>query len=537
MRRLRQLAARTPPGRERYADLLRALAITMVVLGHWGVTAIGYDHGRPAGHSALADLPWAWPVTWVAQVMPVFFLVGGYANAASLVSRRRRGGSATGWLVDRSARLVRPTSTLLLVLTAAAAVATVLGADPARVRTVVWFATIPLWFLVAYFVVVALTPPMYALHRRFGLAVPVVLVGLVALGDLGRVLGPVDLADGNYLFGWLAVHQLGFAWYDSNPPARTDTDARVNPNAGADMPAGTGGYPDTSAVTGGTEVRGLRRRRLPLTRRAGAILLAVGLVALVLLTTVGPYPVAMLNVPGERLDNAAPPSLALLAAATAQLGVILLLRRPAERWLRRPGPWRAVVAVNAVVLTVFLWHLTAAVLLVGLLDALGVLPTPRVGSAAWWAWRIPWLLALAVVLSALVAVFGPVEVRTRRPPGPRNHATAAGPGGPTGRHDGPTSGHEEPGGGHDQAGGGHDEAASRHDQAASGRDEPGGGHGLVSTVVAGVGYAGLVVGLLVNSLVRKDAPEPLGLPAPALVAYLAGAGLLRRLRSGWGNRG
>ncbi|NED58641.1 acyltransferase, partial [Micromonospora aurantiaca] len=87
----------------------------------------------------------------------------------------------------------------------------------------------------------------------------------------------------------------------------------------------------------------------------------------------------------ERLDNAAPPSLALMAAAATQLGLILLLRRPAGRRLRRSGPWQAVLAVNAVVLTLFLWHLTAAVLLVGLLDALGVLPTPPVGSAAWWA--------------------------------------------------------------------------------------------------------------------------------------------------------
>ncbi|RQX49066.1 acyltransferase, partial [Micromonospora chalcea] len=213
MRRLRQLAQRTPPGRERYIDLLRALAITMVVLGHWGVTVIGYDNGRPAGHSALADLRWAWPLTWVAQVMPVFFLVGGYANAASLTSRRRRGGSATGWLVDRSARLIRPTTVLLLVLAAGAGIATLRGADAAQVREVIWFATIPLWFLVAYVAVVALTPPMYALHRRFGLAVPVALVVLVALGDLGRLLGPAVLADGNYLLGWLAVHQVGFAWY------------------------------------------------------------------------------------------------------------------------------------------------------------------------------------------------------------------------------------------------------------------------------------------------------------------------------------
>ncbi|AXO35486.1 acyltransferase [Micromonospora echinospora] len=454
MRRLRQLAQRTPPGRERYIDLLRAVAIAMVVLGHWGVTAIGYDDGRPAGHSALADLRWAWPLTWVAQVMPVFFLVGGYANAASLTSRRRRGGSATGWLVDRSARLVRPTTVLLLVLAAGAGIATLRGADATQVRAVVWFATIPLWFLVAYVAVVALTPPMYALHRRFGLAVPMVLVALVALGDLGRLLGPAALADGNYLLGWLAVHQLGFAWYDA---------AR----------------PDTRAEHAGR--RGLLRRGLPLSRRAGALLLGGGLVALVLLTTAGPYPVAMLHVPGERLDNAAPPSLALMAAAAAQLGLILLLRRPAGRWLRRSGPWQAVLAVNAVVLTLFLWHLTAAVLLVGLLDALGVLPTPPVGSAAWWAWRVPWLLALAAVLAVLVGVFGPVEARTRRP-------AATGPAG----------------------------AGRRRLRAG----------------LALAGYAGVLVGLLLNSLAPKTAPEPLGLPAPALVAYLAGAGLLRLLRAG-----
>ncbi|MCW3819157.1 acyltransferase [Micromonospora sp. DR5-3] len=459
MRRLRQLAERTPAGRERYVDLLRALAITLVVLGHWTIAVIGHDQaGRPTGHSALGDLPWAWPLTWVVQVMPVFFLVGGYANAAALTSWRSRGGDATGWLVDRSSRLIRPTTALLVVLAAGAAVARLRGADAAEIRTVVWFATIPLWFLVAYLVVVPLTPVMYAVHRRLGLVVPLVLVGLVALGDLGRILGPADLATGNYLFGWLAVHQLGFAWYDArrpNPPA---------PERGREDPPG------------------LRRRRLPTSRRAGAVLVLVGLVALLLLTRVGPYPVSMLNVPGERLDNTAPPSVALLAAATAQLGLILLLQNPARRWLRRPGPWQAVIAVNAVVLTVFLWHLTATILLVGLLDTLGVLPTPQVATAAWWAWRVPWLLALAVVLAALVAVFGPIEARTRR-----------------------------------------------HGRASTG--------GPVRTALVAVGYAGPVAGLLINSLTGKTAPEPLGLPAPALAAYLAGAGVLRLLRSEWGSRG
>ncbi|MFF0123463.1 acyltransferase family protein [Micromonospora arida] len=466
MRRLRQLAERTPAGRERFVDLLRALAITMVVLGHWSVTVIGRDvAGQATGHSALGDLRWAYPLTWLAQVMPVFFLVGGYANAASLTRLRARGGDATGWLIDRSARLLRPTSTLLLVLTAAAAVAWLRDIDPTRIRQVFWFATIPLWFLVAYLAAVALTPPMYALHRRLGLAVPLALVALVGLGDLGRLSGPEELSYGNYLFGWLAVHQLGFAWHDARAaPPRAETDA-----AGPSTP----------------DRPGVRRRRLPTSRPAGLVFLAGGLGAALLLTVLGPWPVAMLKVPDERLDNAAPPSLALLAVAAGQLGLILLLRGPAERLLRRTGPWQLVIGVNLVVLTVFLWHLTAAILLIGLLDAVGTLPTPAVDTAAWWAWRVPWLLLLGAVLAVLVAIFGPVEARsglhrTRRPTLRGTPARSA---------------------------------------------------------LAVAGYAAVVAALLVNSTAPQQAPEPLGTPVPALAAYLAGAGVLRLLRSGWGTRG
>lgn len=456
MRRLRQLAERTPAGRERYVDLLRALAITMVVIGHWTVTVVERDAaGRPTGHSALGDLRWAYPLTWLAQVMPIFFLVGGYANAASLTRLRARGGDAAGWLVDRSARLVRPTSTLLLVLTGAAAVARLRGADPSQIRAVFWFATIPLWFLVAYLAAVALTPMMYTLHRGFGLTVPLVLVALVGLGDLGRLTGPEGLGYGNYLFGWLAVHQLGFAWHDT----------RAGPSE-----------PDRA---------GVRRRRLPTSRRAGLVFLAGGLGAVLLLTVLGPWPVAMLKVPHERLDNAAPPSLALLAVAAGQLGLIVLLRAPAERLLRRTGPWQVVIGVNLVVLTVFLWHLTAAILLIGLLDAVGALPTPPVGTAAWWAWRVPWLLLLAAVLAVLVAIFGPVEARSGR------HRT--------GRR--------------------------------TGRGTP------ARTVAAVAAYAAVVAALLLNSTTPQHAPEPLGTPVPALLAYAAGAGVLRLLRSGWGTRG
>ncbi|MGC5032999.1 acyltransferase family protein [Micromonospora sp. DT229] len=498
MRRLAALAARTPADRERYLDLLRALAILMVVLGHWAIATISYDqHGQPDGHSALPSLPWAYPLTWLVQVMPVFFLVGGYANAAALTAHRNRGGEVSSWLLGRSARLLRPTTALVLVLAGSALIARLVGAEASLVRTVIWFATIPLWFLAAYLAVVPLTPLMYALHRRFGLVVPVALAALVALGDAGRAFGPAELALANYLLGWLAVHQLGFAWYDAR--------------RGNCRPSSPGREPPAAAADRSPPRRGLRTRCLPMSPRAALVMLAAGLTVAVLLTGPGPYPVSMINLPGQRLDNAAPPSVALLAVATAQLGLILLLRERAERWLRRSRPWQAVIAVNAVVLTVFLWHLSAVILLVGGLDALGVLPTPTAGARAWFAWRLPWLLMLGVVLAVLVTIFGPIEARTGRSTANRGH---------------PTAGRDRP----------EPPAQGRADRPWGDGRSTGRWAGIrIALVVAG--YAAVGYAMVANSVAPKTAPEPLGLPLTALVAYLVGAGTLRLLRSGWGNRG
>lgn len=420
-------------------DLLRAVAIIAVVLGHWLITVVEYDDtGQLTGRSALGELTWAYPLTWAVQVMPVFFLVGGYANAASFTAYRQRGGDAAGWLQDRSDRLIRPTTVLMVTLATCAAGASVVGAPPEQVRRVVWFASIPLWFLAAYLTVVLLTPVTYELHRRYGLAVPAVLVALVVLGDAARLAEVPFVATGNYVFGWLAMHQLGFA---------------------------------------------LRDGRLPAGPRLGLPLLIGGLAVAAILTGPGPYPVTMIDVSGERPHNMSPPSVALLAVATAQLGLILLVRRSAERWLQRRGPWTTVVAVNAVILTVFLWHISAAALVAGALGGLGLLPTPTVGSAAWWLWRIPWLLLLAVVLAALVAVFGRFEARTPSRAGDRWRVPAV-------------------------------------------LRRP-----AVRSVLTVAGYLAVVVGLLVNALTPREQPEPLGLPLLALATYLLGAGTLRLLRT------
>jgi fucose 4-O-acetylase-like acetyltransferase len=433
-RQMRRLAEQTPAHRDRPADLLRAIAIMTVVVGHWLIVYVTYD-GSLRGGNLLELLPWTRPLTWLFQVMPIFFLVGGFANAASLTSHRSRGGSATGWMLRRTDRLVRPTTMLLAVLTAIALTARALGADPALSGTAVWLAGIPLWFLVAYLAVVVLTPPMYALHRRYGLAVPIVLTVLVGLGDVARLVLRMPVAGAaNFLLAWLAVHQLGFAWQDGRLPAR-------------------------------------RRVALPLALS--------GLLALVLLTVVGPYPVSMVGISGEQLQNTSPPTLALLSLAVTQTGLVLLFHDPAGRWLRRLRPWTVVVAVNSVIMTLFLWHMTATVLGVLALYPTRLLPNAVPGSSAWWLLRFPWLVVLALILGVLVMVFGPIERR----------------------------------------------AGSRTEPGDASGAAPGARGGLTL-----VGMAGVLGGLLGIAAAGPGDHGPAVMPTAALIAYFAGAAALRLAR-------
>ena len=101
--RAERVAAATPSTRHRVIDFLRAAAITVVVLGHWTIVAV--DPGGIQPHGVLDNAPWSHPLTWVFQVMPVFFLVGGYANGLSWRSARRKGVGYGGWLRARLRRL------------------------------------------------------------------------------------------------------------------------------------------------------------------------------------------------------------------------------------------------------------------------------------------------------------------------------------------------------------------------------------------------------------------------------------------------
>lgn len=360
--RAAEIAGKAPPERNRYVDFLRAMSILAVASGHWLVAAPYLRDGAVVGGHLLGIVPWTQWITWLFQVMPVFFLVGGFANGASWAATRRGGGGWAEWFAGRVKRMIDPVLPLFLVWTLFALFGTALGAERGIVRMAAQLALIPVWFLSVYLIVTALVPLSHAAWRRAGMASFWVLVLWAVATDVMTLAWHVPYVNFlNFLFVWLAVHQLGYAW-----------------NAG---------------------------------RFAKPALWALGgLAALALLIRFGPYPVAMIGVPGSGLSNSMPPTLALLALGIMQAGIVLALEGPMRRLLASARLWTATVLVNGMIMTIYLWHLTAFVAVVTaawLLGGVGLHEAP--GSGGWWLARPIWFTLYIAVLLPLIALFARFE--------------------------------------------------------------------------------------------------------------------------------
>jgi surface polysaccharide O-acyltransferase-like enzyme len=192
------------PDRELSADVYRVVAVVVVVVGHWLLAAVTYRSGRFGYDDVLAEMPWTQWLTWFFQVVPVFFVVAGYANATSWTHWRDTGtGAGSGWLRHRVGGILGPTTAYVAVVLAALAMASHVGVDGSQRATIMWVVALHLWFLPVYLVVVSLTPLAVAAQRRWGLKVPVALAAAVAVVDVVTLGGHVPVLGAvNYALCW-----------------------------------------------------------------------------------------------------------------------------------------------------------------------------------------------------------------------------------------------------------------------------------------------------------------------------------------------
>ncbi|MGI9248602.1 MAG: acyltransferase family protein [Woeseiaceae bacterium] len=365
----KEMAEMTPDERNRYVDFLRAVSILMVVTGHWLIVALYYKDGALTPGDLLVLRPNTQWLTWVFQVMPIFFIVGGYANAVSLESARRRQVDYAGWLVTRLNRLVSPLLVLLFAWAVLAAILHFSGVTGKVLSLASRASLIPIWFLAIYTMVVVLAPATYMAWRRWGFASFWVFVIVGALVDIAYFTTKQQwLGWTNYFWVWLAVHHLGYAWRDG----RMGTPARL------------------------------------------LVYSFLGLAALWLLIFKGPYPFAMVGSPDEAISNTLPPKITLLTLGIAQFGLLLAIEAPMRRVLTNLNLWAGTVLINSMIMTLYLWHLTVMVILISVLYlaggfGLGLEPA----SSEWWLTRPVWIGVLYLCLLPVAVALGPLERRGR----------------------------------------------------------------------------------------------------------------------------
>lgn len=351
-------------------DIARVFCVLLVVVIHLLMVGVGLDAtGAIITSRPLEAQSWFAAATWAGQIMPLFFVVGGFASLTAWRSLVRRGGTAADYVRNRVLRLAQPALPLFVFYAVVIGGAQLLGVDPALVDVAVTGAASPLWFLAAYTLCQALVPFMVGWHARAPRATLLVLLAGAILVDTGRyTVGVQEIGLANLFFVWLLVQQIGFWYADGWFAARAWWQL--------------------------------------------ALTALVAWACLVPMTFIGPYSLDMLN-------NLNPPTLPLVALAIAQACALRLLRPTLAKLMSTHAARAVVFVVGSRLMTIYLWHLPIILIITGLsLLVPGAAPEPA--SAAWWLSRpILYIIVLAGVfaLSLLVGRWEAPREVTATPPG------------------------------------------------------------------------------------------------------------------------
>lgn len=340
-----EVEAATPLDRDRAIDVIRITALVGVIIGHTVMATSIIRDEVFIWSNLLTASPLFQALTWVFQIMPLFFFAGVAASAQSW----QAGDSWGNWVLRRCTRLYRPVFYYLAFWAVALVVLRMLL--PVHVyEPVAGISTQLLWFLGAYVLVLAAVPVLTRITTtaRFVAAVAA-LYGLVAVVDVARLNADV----------WPVVGFLNLAMW-------------LIPG-----------------VFGIAYRRGLLRPRTALFVGVGALTVNVALVAL------GPYELSLVGIEGQQLTNMFPPTL-LLAGHAIMLCALAIAAAPAiTRWARRPRVWWLTAIGNSGAMTLYLWHIPPLLAVHLVFDYLG---RPRFDPGA------PDFVALSVLQTILMVL-------------------------------------------------------------------------------------------------------------------------------------
>lgn len=332
-------------------DLVRAASVLTVVAVHVLLCCVAVAHDDVTISTAVEDEGWFMIASWGLQVLPIMFIVGGFAAARHWRARRAKGDDARAFATARAVRLLAPALPMIAVVAVALLVAGLAGMPAALVEAGGYWIGRPLWFLAVYLGASALVPVMLRMHEAAPVRTLATLVGgALAVDGLRALTGEPVVGAANLALVWLALQQLGFWLADGSID-------RVS-------------------------------------RRAATLVLAAVASAFVAITAAGGSTEML-------LDHNNPPTSLLVVLGVGQLAALRLGRARLDRVVRDARVAAAVAWVSPRSMHVYLWHMPALSLVVAAGLVAG-LPMPEAGSPLWWLSRPVMLVAtLAVVLVGL----------------------------------------------------------------------------------------------------------------------------------------
>lgn len=373
-----------PTGTERelLIDAARACAVCMVVCFHAGLWRVSRtETGWQARTMELG--PWGWYGSWLVMVMPLFFVAGGFAHALVVDKMRQRGTGLAHYYANRGRRLIGPTTVFITLFALPSTAAAWLGHLDDAV-TISHNLTKLLWFLVSYLLIVLLAPGLVWLQDRCWWAAPLLLFAAATAVDVWTISsGVLDHRYWNLAFVWLACHQIGIA-----------------------------------------HQRGFLRAG-PRWHAAVAVAVGAGMIVLLLhlrFGAMGGWPVPALGMGSRWISNLQPPTVAMAWLALAQTGVLGLLSGHRLGVLERPGVRRAMELVNALLMTIYLWHMPCVVASFGIGIGLASVWPSLAGITTFPLFTLVIALALIGVVVPLVAR---LDLRMIPPLGPAQNGPVA----------------------------------------------------------------------------------------------------------------
>ncbi|KWX22979.1 acyltransferase [Mycolicibacterium wolinskyi] len=319
-----EVEASTPPDRDRAIDVIRIVSLVGVVFGHTVMATSTIRDDVFIWSNLLTASTVFQALTWLFQIMPLFF----FAGVAACVQSWRPGTSWGGWLLRRCTRLYRPVFYYLAFWTAALAILRFLL--PEHVYEPVAGISIQLlWFLGAYVLVLAAVPLLARITTTAQLVGAVVgTYAFIALIDAVRITtdgaGYASLGYLNTVV-WLIPGMFGVAYRRNLLPA-------------------------------------------PAALKVGLGMLGVNLALLYF----GPYELSLVGIETQQLKNMTPPSL-LLAGHAIMMCAFAIAAAPAiSRWAQRPRVWWLAAIGNSGAMTLYLWHMPLLLAMHLVLDYLGL---------------------------------------------------------------------------------------------------------------------------------------------------------------------